>query len=52
VAGYALSERIEIFWVEDGDHDLKPRKGVTGVSAAEALAAVVARVRTWADGLG
>jgi predicted alpha/beta-hydrolase family hydrolase len=52
VAGYALSGRIEIFWIEDGDHDLKPRKGVTGMSAAEALAAVVARARAWADGLG
>lgn len=26
VAGYALDERIQIVWLEDGDHDLKPRK--------------------------
>ncbi len=26
VAGYALSPRIEILWLEDGDHDLRPRK--------------------------
>ena len=32
VAGYILSDRIEILWIEDGDHDLRPRKKVTGVS--------------------
>jgi predicted alpha/beta-hydrolase family hydrolase len=26
VAGYALSPSIEIAWIEDGDHDLKPLK--------------------------
>jgi predicted alpha/beta-hydrolase family hydrolase len=26
VEGYGLDPRIEIFWCEDGDHDLKPRK--------------------------
>lgn len=26
VAGYALSPSIEITWIEDGDHDLKPLK--------------------------
>ncbi|MEM8690060.1 MAG: alpha/beta family hydrolase [Pseudomonadota bacterium] len=26
VAGYALSDRIEIQWLEDGDHGFKPRK--------------------------
>ncbi len=51
VAGYALSPAIEVLWVEDGDHDLKPRKSVTGVPAAAALAAVAARVRDWAGGL-
>ena len=51
VAGYALSPAIEILWVEDGDHDLRPRKGVTGVSAAEAMTAVSARVRDWAGAL-
>lgn len=28
VSGYALSRRIELLWLEDGDHDLKPRKAV------------------------
>ena len=26
VAGYALSKQIEVCWLEDGDHSLKPRK--------------------------
>ena len=26
VAGYDLSPRIRLAWIEDGDHDLKPRK--------------------------
>ena len=26
VAGYALSPSIEVHWIEDGDHSLKPRK--------------------------
>lgn len=26
VAGYALSPRIRLAWIEDGDHDLTPRK--------------------------
>jgi uncharacterized protein len=48
VAGYALAPAIEVFWVEDGDHDLRPRKRVTGMGAAEAMAAVAARARHWA----
>ena len=26
VAGYALPKSIEVRWIEDGDHSLKPRK--------------------------
>ena len=37
VAGYALSPAIEILWLEDGDHDLRPRKAVSGFTAAEHL---------------
>ena len=25
VPGYSLSRTIEVLWLEDGDHDLKPR---------------------------
>jgi predicted alpha/beta-hydrolase family hydrolase len=30
VAGYKLSDQINILWLEDGDHDLKPRKKISG----------------------
>lgn len=52
VATYALSERIEILWIEDGDHDLKPRKRVTGWSQADALDAMAQAVAGWTDRLG
>jgi predicted alpha/beta-hydrolase family hydrolase len=51
VAGYALSDRIEILWLEDGDHDLRPRKAVSGFTAADHLRTVAERVRAWAGGL-
>lgn len=34
-AGYALPGRIQVHWIEDGDHDLKPRKS-SGIPIAEA----------------
>jgi uncharacterized protein len=37
VAGYALPETIEVLWFEDGDHDLRPRKAVSGFTAAQHL---------------
>ena len=37
VPGYRLSDAIEILWLEDGDHDLKPRKTISGYSAADHL---------------
>ncbi|THK39265.1 alpha/beta hydrolase [Ensifer sp. MPMI2T] len=51
VAGYALSDTIEILWLDDGDHDLKPRKSVSGFSAADHLKTVAETVRTWIDRL-
>jgi uncharacterized protein len=51
VPGYALSDRIEILWLEDGDHDLKPRKGVSGFSAADHLATMAKAVVTWSEKL-
>jgi predicted alpha/beta-hydrolase family hydrolase len=51
VAGYVLSPSIRILWVEDGDHDLKARKSVTGASGAETLALWAGAVRGWIDGL-
>ena len=51
VARYALSDRIEILWLEDGDHDLKPRKNVSGFTAADHLRTLANRVADWAAGL-
>jgi predicted alpha/beta-hydrolase family hydrolase len=51
VADYKLSSAIEIFWLEDGDHDLKPRKTVSGFTAADAMLAIANRVATWATAL-
>jgi predicted alpha/beta-hydrolase family hydrolase len=49
VAGYALSSRIELLWLEDGDHDLKPRKSVSGFTAADHLRTVGAGVAAWVE---
>lgn len=51
VAGYALADRIEILWLEDGDHDLKPRRSVSGFTAADHMGTVAARVAAWTAGL-
>jgi uncharacterized protein len=51
VAGYDLSPAIEVLWLDDGDHDLKPRKAVSGFTAAGHLATMAARVAAWAEGL-
>lgn len=47
VKDYDLAKTIELHWVEDGDHDLKPRKSVTGIGAAEALKQIAAKVKDW-----
>ena len=51
VTGYKLSKSIEILWLEDGDHDLKPRKAVSGFTAAGHMKTMAARVAEWAAGL-
>lgn len=37
VAQYALSELIQLHWLPDGDHDLKPRKRQTGLTLEDHL---------------
>jgi uncharacterized protein len=49
VTGYNLSENIELLWLEDGDHDLKPRKSVSGFTAADHLKTMADRVSVWFD---
>lgn len=51
VAEYPLSPSIDLLWLEDGDHDLKPRKTISGFSAADHLKTVAERVVDWAGRL-
>ena len=48
VPGYALSPSIEVHWFVDGDHDLKPRKKVTGANAAEYARIAGSLIADWA----
>ena len=46
VSGYAPSPSIELVWLEDGDHGLRPRKAISGFTYAQHLdAAADAAVR-------
>ena len=49
VEGYKLSKSIEILWLEDGDHDLRPRKAVSGFSMADHLKTMATKVAAWAE---
>ncbi|WP_395021945.1 alpha/beta family hydrolase [Dongia sp.] len=51
VAGYTLSKAIDLLWLEDGDHDLKPRKSISGFSAADHLKTLADRVSAWSKAL-
>lgn len=51
VAGYTLPPGIEVIWLEDGDHDLKPRKTISGFSAADHLGTMAGRALEWSRGL-
>jgi uncharacterized protein len=51
VGGYGISKPTEILWLEDGDHDLKPRKAVSGFTAADHLLTMATRVAAWTRGL-
>jgi uncharacterized protein len=47
VESYGLSKAIEVLWLEDGDHDLKPRKAISGLTAADHLRTMATRVAVW-----
>ena len=51
VAGYRLSPAIELLWLEDGDHDLRPRKAISGFSVADHMARLAQAARSWAGRL-
>lgn len=45
VATYGLSPAIEVIWLEDGDHDLKPRKAISGFSTGDHLKTVAETIK-------
>jgi len=47
VAAYELSPAIEFLWLEDGDHNLTPRKAISGFSAADHMKTVATTVEQW-----
>jgi uncharacterized protein len=51
VPTYGLPAGIRLLWLEDGDHDLKPRKSISGFSAADHLATMARTVKAWTEGL-
>ena len=51
VAGYRLSRAIRILWLEDGDHDLKPRKKLSGFTTADHLATMAEATLDWSKSL-
>ncbi|KRE24441.1 alpha/beta hydrolase [Bosea sp. Root483D1] len=51
VSTYRLSPRIDVLWLEDGDHDLKPRKRISGFSAADHLGTMAETTSAWAGRL-
>jgi predicted alpha/beta-hydrolase family hydrolase len=51
VSGYTLSKKIELVWFEDGDHDLKPRKAISGFSHADHMTSMAATAKEWAGRL-
>lgn len=44
VTGFALAPSIRLFWLEDGEHELKPRAKLTGFTHAGHLAAAADEV--------
>ena len=51
VAAYKHSKTIKLVWLEDGDHDLKPRKSVSGFTVADHLKTMALAVSSWAGAI-
>jgi predicted alpha/beta-hydrolase family hydrolase len=48
---YVLSPAIQISWIEDDDHDLKPHKRVSGFTGADHIKSMGVAVSAWLDDL-
>jgi predicted alpha/beta-hydrolase family hydrolase len=44
---YPLSPAIQLLFLEDGDHDLKPRKAISGFTVARHLKTMAEAVKNW-----
>lgn len=51
VEGYALSNQVRLFWLEDGDHDLRPRRKTSGYTLADHMHSMADAVNLWATRL-
>ncbi|WDR05272.1 alpha/beta hydrolase [Devosia rhodophyticola] len=47
IASYDLAPTIEVELLEDGDHDLKPRKTISGFSTADHLQTIAQSLDEW-----
>ncbi len=52
VSTYDLSSAIKLSWFEDGDHDLKPRKRISGLTHADHLQSMATAVAAWNKKIG
>lgn len=52
VGNYALSQAIELLWLQDGDHNFKPRKSVSGFTVDDHLKTVSEAIVEWSRLLG
>lgn len=51
VPQYDISENIRVEWFEDGDHDLRPRKKITGITMTDQMARLGTVVGAWRTSL-
>ena len=49
MADYELSSSIQLEWFEDGDHDLKPRKRISGFTHGDHLKSMGLAVSQWIE---
>ena len=49
VSSYQLSPAIQIEWFKDGDHDLKPRKRISGFTHGDHMKSMGAAVSQWIE---
>lgn len=51
VSGYELSNAIRLNWLDDGDHDFRPRKAISGLTVNDHITTAAQDSATWAEAL-